>query len=150
MKILFASICLLVIVFGCSTSTQDPTISFDPKVQQYIKEQGSYIHLTDKQKAIAILEDNYDQLLNYMEENDLNKNNYFLLDGELSVSQDANYIMIPIRHYNSLKLEMEKGIDMKPIIKKQGVSKNGNPLGKDGYLILNIAVNKVERFQLWE
>lgn len=45
---------------------------------------------------------------------------------------------------------MEKGIDMKPIIKKQGVSKNGNPLGKDGYLILNIAANKVERFQLWE
>ncbi|MES2558078.1 MAG: hypothetical protein V4604_18115 [Bacteroidota bacterium] len=151
MKHLFFIICSIIVLVGCSTSSpQEPSISFDPKVQQYIKEQNQYIRLTDKQKAVTSIDSHYDEMLSYMEKNKLNKYNYFLLDGAFTISRDGKYLMIPIRHYTSLKLEMKKGIDMKPFHEKLGVANCGNLSGKDGYLLIHIRRNKVEGFELWD
>lgn len=149
MKHFFFTFLSLICLAGCSLSNQDPTITFDPKVQQYIAKQNTYIRLTDKQKAMTILEDEYEKVLSFMEENDLNKDNYFLVDGEFSTSTDFKYITIPIRHYNSLKMEMERGIQVKRIPGQRSIPKIGNLSGRDGYLLLNLATNEIDGFQLW-
>ena len=139
---------LLALLVGCNQKMES-SITFEPKVRSYIDSFGIYIRVTDKHKASQILEKEYDKVVAYMDKNNLNKENYFFLDGEFSLSKDLNYIMIPIRHYESLKLEMKKGRDMKPLIEKQIVAKSGNLSGKDGYLILDIKKNTIDRFQLW-
>lgn len=145
--ILFAL--FLLIVTGCK-SDMEPSISLDHKVKNYIDSFGVYIRMNDRQKTHKILGKDHAKILDYMKENGMNKDNYFILDGELALSKDLNYIMIPLRHYESLKKEMEKGRDMKSAIEQQKVSELGNLSGKDGYLILDIKKNKIDRFQLWE
>lgn len=149
MKI-FLLFTLLLTVFTSCNEKMEPSITFEPEVRSYIDSFGIYIRLTDRHKASKILEKEYDKVVAYMDDNNLNKENYFLLDGEFALSKDLNYIMIPIRHYESLKIEMKKARDMKPLIQKQIISKSGNLSGKDGYLILKLKSNKIDRFQLWE
>jgi len=149
MRSLLLSI-LLTSLFACQNSIHEPTIPQTPTVLKYIQQQGVYVPLTDSSSSKKLLVDSYNEILEYMRKHNLNVNNYFLLDGEFTVSQDANYMMIPLRHYSSLKLEMEKGNDMSEVIKEQKVSKNGNLSGKDGFIIIKYPTNEVTTFQLWQ
>jgi hypothetical protein len=147
MNYYFLIVSALLLVVSCSPGVEKAPKK--PEVTAYIRRQGVYVSASDKAAALKMLTDSYPKIVAFMEENDMPPADYYFVDGEFRVSQDAKYMMIPVRHYSSIEQEMRSGRDVSEAIRKHELSSQENPTGKDGYFLLEFPSNDVSGFQAW-
>jgi len=142
------SFLLLILLYACIPA--EKSIPRDPDVVHYILNCGYYIPMNNEAAMKKILEESTDKIVDFMDNNGMNRENYYLVDGAFAVSADADYIMVPIRHYSSIERDFIAGKNAAELGKKQLLDKQGNPHGTDGYLLLHIRKDEVEGFQPWK
>jgi hypothetical protein len=147
MKTLLTPLLLLILVSACDLS--EKTIKKDADIMTQIREAGVYVPMDNEAKLTPLLEKSTKNVIAFMDRRHMNRSNYFLVDGEYLLSDDLKYMMIPIRHYNSIAYDYQRGRDMDAIIKNHALSKQGNSDKTDGYLLLNNKTNQVDGFQPW-
>lgn len=147
MKTLLTPLLLLILFSACDLS--EKTIKKDADIMTQIRKAGVYVPMNNEAKLVPLLDKSTKNVIAYMDAHHMNRSNYFLVDGAYLLSVDLKYMMIPIRHYNSIAYDYQRGRDMDEIIKKHELSKQGNSDRTDGHLLLNNKTNEVDGFQPW-
>jgi hypothetical protein len=147
-KIYISFLLLSVIAFSCTQVKESKDEITKLEIKAYIDRLGKFTAIIDSANANKILDPYYHKVISFMSEHNMAHDKYYLKDYSIELSNDHKSILIPLRHYDGFKKELElqkvnSSSEMKTTI-------SGNLSGKDGTLEIDLTSNEIIGFKLWQ